>query len=383
MNIAFRFPEATDAYMDDFVPLAEGLRDLGVKFYSDRNYWQHHVGGPFLFKESSQEHLDVCHVDVFSYRAFRHFDMDDRPVMGATDWLRRLRSSAFKVLIDNEDGYETSSFHEQHRFFDLILRSKYNRRCFHPSNHLPWALGYSDRLSSVQPQDFAAFKDRRREILVNFGASHSYEHGTRSLYTPTFIEAVKNYLVINQSKDDLSSLPTDPWDQLMWRQTQRRHCRSYYERLAHSQAVAAFCGELIPPAPFRPAYLVGGKKALLKRTIFGLLGRFDYRPLRSIQWDSWRFWEGLTSGCLVFNIDLDHYGVQLPVMPENGKHYVGLRLDRIREGVKEVLEDQERMESIARSGNMWVRHNYSPIAVAQRFLDIVRSEAINRGFRFS
>ena len=52
---------------------------------------------------------------------------------------------------------------------------------------------------------------------------------------------------------------------------------------------------------------------------------FNSRPPRLIQWDSWRFWEGLAAGCLVFNFDLPLYGVRLPVMPEPFVHYVPVR----------------------------------------------------------
>ena len=49
----------------------------------------------------------------------------------------------------------------------------------------------------------------------------------------------------------------------MWRQTGSRFCRSYYERLKRTQAVACFCGDMIPPMPYRHAdrYLTNGRRA--------------------------------------------------------------------------------------------------------------------------
>ena len=102
-------------------------------------------------------------------------------------------------------------------------------------------------------------------------------------------------LDVDATRDDLSVAPGDSYDRLMWEQTNHRHCRGYYERLKRSQAVSCFCGELIPPMPWRDPtqYLVGGNRAKLKRAFFNLLAHADPRPDRIVQWDSWRFWEAL------------------------------------------------------------------------------------------
>jgi len=163
-------------------------------------------------------------------------------------------------------------------------------------------------------------------VLVNFGASHGFEHGTRTLFTEPFLRAVGDRMTVDATKDDLSIPPEQEYDRLMWEQTQKRHNSSYY----------------------------------------------------SIQWDSWRFWEGLAAGCLVFNIDLDYYGVQLPVMPVNGTHYVGLRLDRMQLGVDEILSNPARMEAIAIAGREWAMEHYSPVAMAKRFLQMVEDKIDRR-----
>lgn len=53
-----------------------------------------------------------------------------------------------------------------------------------------------------------------------------------------------------------------------------------------------FCGELIPPMPFKnpERYLVGGNQAKLRRVFYELLNRFDPRPGRSVQRERFRFW---------------------------------------------------------------------------------------------
>jgi len=362
----------SSAYQDDIVVLAQGLRALGIEVHGNCDYWQDDVDGPFLVKHDPYILPENCDVVAVSYIWPRWMDSDFRThEMPLPDVLMMPARKFVSVFLDLDDGYESMSFRGDYRCFDHVLRAKYSHRCFHPKNHKPWALGFTERVLGTLPHEPIAFADRKREILVNFGASHPYEHGTRSLFTAPFMKAIGEKMAVNSTKDDLTVAPNNPWDALMWRQTQFRHSRNYYGRLANSQALAAFCGEMIPPAPYRPSYLVGGGRAKLERSFYNILGKFDPRPLRSIQWDSWRFWEGLAAGCLVFNIDLDYYGVSLPVMPENGKNYVGLRLDRIQEGVNTILNDPVKMESIAMEGRAWAMEHYSPTGLAKQFLKIV------------
>lgn len=363
-----------EAYQDDMVVIAQGLRALGIEVHGNCNYWQDDVNGSFLVTSDPNVAPEDCDVVVVSYIWPRWMDSKFQTHETALpNILKRENRKFVSVFIDLEDGYETMGFRDEYNCFDHILRAKYNRRCYHPANHAPWVLGFGERVIRSLPDEPIPFGERKSDLLVNFGASHPYAHGTRTLFTKPLVDAVGNRMNINTTKDDLSLEPNDPWDALIWRQTQFRHAKSYYDRLAGSQAVAAFCGEMIPPSPFRPPYLVGGRKAKLKRWFYDTLGKIDPRPPRSIQWDSWRFWEGLAAGCLVFNIDLDYYGVQLPVMPVNGKHYVGLRLHHMQQSVDEVLADPERMAAIAKAGREWAIEHYSPIGLAKQFLEIVET----------
>jgi hypothetical protein len=175
-------------------------------------------------------------------------------------------------------------------------------------------------------------------------------------------------LAIDKTKDDLTVEPAELYERLMWRQTGHRYSASYYERLKNAEAVACFCGELIPGLPFRAESVsVGGRKAQLRRRFYSLIAGALGIPPRSVQWDSFRFWEALAAGCVAINIDLERYGVTLPVMPTNFEHYVGIDVDR-PESALAVLEDQEKLERIAANGRAWALEHYSPTAVAQRFL---------------
>ena len=73
------------------------------------------------------------------------------------------------------------------------------------------------------------------------------------------------------------------------------------------------------------SYLVGGNKAKFAKALrmhidirsgpseaFGPMGQFPLSGRQS------------AAGCLALNIDLEHYGVDLPEMPVNGMHYLGV-----------------------------------------------------------
>ena len=369
-RVYFHCRDNPDAYQDDVVVLADGLQQLGCAIFGNGNYWRRSPApGDWLLRHDPQVGPADCDIVVVSYIWTRWIDadfkVDERPLPDNLFAAGRRYRTAY---LDLDDGYETPSWRPGFRAFDAVFRAKYNARCEHPANQHPWVLGLNLRMLEMTA-GAPAWRDRKRELLVNFGASHPYVHSARAQAGPPFVAAAQSYFTINDQRDNLKIPPADPYDRLMWEQTQRRHSRPYYERLKGAQAVVAFCGELIPPAPFHPRYLVGGRKARLNRLWYDALARFDPRPPRLIQWDSWRFWETLAAGCLVFNLDLHHYGVVLPVMPRHLKEYVAVRPDNCAEVLAVLASRPELAERIAAQGRAWALEHYSPRALASRFLD--------------
>ncbi len=361
-----------DNLQDDIIILAEGLRAMGIPYYSSADYWRRSPAeGDFLFRSTPEVQPDDCDVVVLPYTWFNWV------VLGAPRPIRReVPPGLFKagrryrtVYMDTNDGLRTVSWEPAFRKFDLILRTKYCRRAWSPSNLRPWVLGISERMLRMT-SGAPPFASRKRALLVNFGASHGYPHGARVRSHERFDPQVARILDLDATRDDLSVAPTDPYDKLMWEQTNHRHSRAYYERVKGSQAVSCFCGELIPPMPWRDPtqLLVGGNKARLKRRFFELLANVDPRPERIVQWDSWRFWEALAAGCAAFNLDLERYGASLPVMPEMGRHYFGVDLDSPESVIDRIAEDPSSLERVAAAGRDWAMAEYSPPAMARRFL---------------
>lgn len=363
--------EATNL-QEDVIAIAEGLNALGIKHYANTNYWlRTTVGDDYLLRHDPSVGPDDCDIVIVSYTWPSWIDastyrVDRRPLPeGLFKAGRRYRT----VYMDSHDGYRTVSWEREFRQFDLILRAKFNRRAWHPANMRPWVLGLNERVLEATAAA-PPFADRSKRLVVNFGASHPYPHGTRDRAARTFNPLIAGVLPIDNTKDDLTARPAAPFDALMWRQTGHRFSRAYYERLKSSQAVACFCGDLIPAAPYSGAerYLAGGHRAKVRRAVYETIDRFDPRPRRAIQWDSFRFWEALAAGCAAINIDLEHYGVSLPVMPVNWTHYIGVDFARAGEAVDRIVSDPALLERVAAAGREWALEHYSPRALAARLL---------------
>jgi len=359
---------------EDVIAIAEGLSALGIKYYSNCDYWQQSPNpDDYLFRHDPAITPDECDVVVVSYTwpqwvRMRTFDMRRQPLPPGL--FKRGRNYT-AVYMDNHDGYRSISWEPEFRQFDLILRSKLNRMAWQPENFRPWAYGLTNRVTEATA-GAPPFASRRHALLVNFGASHPYSYGARVLSRAIIEPKINRVLPIDRTTDNLTVEPSDAYDALMWRQTGGRFSRNYYERLKHSKAVAAFCGDIIPPAPFRPErYLVGGGRARLRRMFFQLLGVLDSRPPRAVGADSFRFWEAMAGGCATLNIDLEHYGVELPVMPQSWTHYLGLDFAKVDDFLSRIIEEPETVEAVSVAGQAWVQEHYSPKAVASRFLEMV------------
>jgi hypothetical protein len=95
---------------------------------------------------------------------------------------------------------------------------------------------------------------------------------------------------------------------------------------------------------------------------------YDYD--RIFQFDSWRFWESMVSGCVTLHVDFEKYGVVLPIMPENEVHYIGIDLSNFEDACRK-LKSVEKFEAISCNSQRWVLENYSPKAVAKRLLSLL------------
>ena len=108
----------------------------------------------------------------------------------------------------------------------------------------------------------------------------------------------------------------------------------------------------------------------------GIYRKMGWLSTKVLQWDSWRLWESWGAGCVTFHLDFEKYGVTMPVMPENWKHYIGIDLDNVQQAVDRIKNEPEILEYVAEEGRKWAMEHYSPLATARRFLKIVNEETL-------
>lgn len=348
-------PPEKAAYQHSIICLAEGLRELGIPFFSNINYWRTSPEEEgYLFKHDPEVTCDDCTVVVMDQFWFCY---------GAAipQNLFHPGRKYITVYMDWSDEQVTRSWNQEFRKFDFIFRTHWNRRCSYPSNFHPWAFGLSDRIIG-ETADLPNFQARRRVLLNN----SRIEHSLRRIIRNKFLTRIQEVLPLDNTVESLDEHPSGPYHLLQWKQTGRRHYPGYYKRLRESVASACFSGFFLPPE--LPKLLA---RKFLKNLWFKIAEKADLTSDRVAQWDSWRFWESLSAGCVAFHLDFERYGLYLPVMPQNWKHYIGIDLNNVQKVIDRMLEEPEVLEKISTQGRRWALENYSPVPVALQFLEKV------------
>ena len=358
------------------IALGEGLKKLGLELYANENYWQLEPNrSEYLFNYSSKVRPEDCAIVVLNHEWFCSGKRDVPENLLARD--RQYKT----VFIDNFESnkpYRNLAFDPEFGCkFDFILKAHCGSKFNYPDNIIPWAFGLSDRVLQ-ELSDIPNFGDRQAELLINYrnsifthkktGKQVDLSHTVRKAAKTKFEPVIERVIAINKTIDNSQDCMCEPYHYLKWLQTGKRHYPKYYQRLQSSQACACFGGWFVPPVLKHP----GGKASDICKAIYR---RTNWHSTKILQWDSWRLWESWAAGCVVFHLDFEKYGVQLPVMPENWKHYIGIDLDNIQQAINKIDNEPGLLEYIAKEGRKWALEQYAPIATARRFLKIV-DEAI-------
>lgn len=361
----FLIPEGVsrDNYAHNALVLAEGLRELGWEIYANIDYWR---SGPddsaTLFRHDRAVHPSDCAVNVLTYD-WMHY-------VNVVPYELAENRKSFRVYLEDAGWLRPPGLCDEFRQFDFVLKSHYNRRAHAPPNYRPWSFGLSRRILA-ETADTAPFGDRRKALLVNFGATHGYRHQIRDLFEERVYPRLAQHMELDRMTNSKANPPADAYHRLMWEQTAFRHYPDYYERLRSALVCSCVGGQLISSAPHDWSLLDGAHRARLRRLWFGWDSRLRGADPRWNQWESWRFWESLAAGCVTLLLDFEKYGVQLPVQPENWKHYVGLDLDHLSRDLDRLLADSGVLASIAAAGRAWALQHYTPRPVAESFLKVV------------
>lgn len=335
--------------------LAEGLKALGIPFYSDKNYWQiSPANDQYLFAYNPDVKSEDCSIVIVN-----NYWMDYGKSFPKD--LFRPDRKYITVFVDALDGMNPALWKPEFRQFDIILRCHFNQKIKYPNNVKPWVFGISNRIFDYTNNPIS-FHERKSSILWNYRIDHS----VRAMAKEKFLPSLSRILSVDDSVDNFNASQLSEQDTLFWKQTGRRHYPNYYTRLKSSVACASFGGIFKPPVWFNytPPY------SYLHRA----LNKFFPTSRRIVlQWDSWRFWESLAAGCVTFHVNFEKYGIQLPVMPINYLHYIGVDLDNPEATIKKITNEPNLLEKVAVAGRTWAIEHYSPVPTAKRFLDMVNS----------
>lgn len=363
------------AYQFNLIYLAEGLRELGVPFQSNIDYWDQ-GNGQFLFEASSDtawQEYDVVIVSSIWQDYGGQFPAE----------LLAPSVKAKRILVDTFDGWLTSTHRPEASAFDLILKQKV-RHAHYPHPHTyPWTFGFGRAISAffdAAPE----FESRQPGILVNYRHMHPFRRLAAERILPQLIQKYPEESTQEQKAHNLASSAafTSPYHQAVYRQSGYRHHPDYLQRIASHQFCAAFGGLISPRgfwaqpglgyrlAPYLYPGLADGRLVRLSNQI----GLQTKHAFRIHQWDSWRLWESWAGGSIPLHVDLEKYGVAMPVMPENWKHYIGFDMENPQDDIDRFLAlTPEESKQIARAGQKWALEHYSPRSVASRLLDLMNT----------
>jgi hypothetical protein len=346
-------PVGKAGYEHEIVALAEGLKELNVKIFGNVNYWSASPGSnDYLINDRPEVDFEKCDVVVFSSVIYNYERLDLLPKNLFCD-----RRKYKLIFIDSSDGLITPGYKDEIRKADLVLKTHYCHKNNYPENFRPWQFGLTNRIiNASKPLPYSA---RNNDAIVNFRVKHHL----RDLAEQKVMHNVYEMLERNTTTNSFDYSKLSNFDRHYWNLTGRRHYPDYYERLGKSKVCAAFGG------------ILGNSKIQKSDPISKILGKlnryFNFYEYDCIaQFDSWRFWESMVSGCVTLHVDFEKYGAVLPVMPENEIHYLGINFSDLNDASRK-LKAVDRYEFIGNHARKWALKYYSPRAVAERLLNLL------------
>jgi hypothetical protein len=349
-----------DYFQDLIINIATGMQELGIKYYASSDYWQLAPNSNrYLLKSDPNVTHHDCDVVVIERQWFEKNGCLPADLFAPS---RQYKT----VYLDCEDGIagiRTASWLPEFKQFDFIFRTHYANHTKYPTaNFHPWAFGLSQRVLQELEKGIP-WTEKQQSVLVNF-RHKKFSHSLRHYVEKSFIPRLGKHLTIDAASNSIKEVPQDPYHYLRWVQTGMRHYPNYYRRLKKSAVCAGFGGFFLAPglADYNDETAYYAARIIIELGI---------KTNRISQWDSWRFWESMTAGCVTLHVDFEKYGFVLPVMPENWRHYIGIDLDNMTESIERMVDQPELLQRISTEGKAWAIKNYAPKPTALRFLSTV------------
>lgn len=302
--------------------LAAGLHSMGFPLFSN-------VESPYTTQKDLRKvgrHIYVLEVTDENYspqlmQAFEQFAVPHKVITSKAD-----RTAS----IFTPDGISALMTHENK------FRRVRGRR-------IPWGIGLTHR-AMRETEAIGPFEEREDVILRNFRPTPN--QGVRDSIDLMLLGHLEKHFKIDRSIDQNDKFTSN-----------------HLQRLIDYKACLAHGGNIEPNLMPHPYFA--------KQEVYQKLAQHItyHQPVVIIRWDSWRWYESLAAGCLTFNLDLEKYGLVLPIMPTPWEHYIPIDYEDPKGMVDRLMAERSRWAEIAANGREWVRTHYSPEAAAQRFLD--------------
>lgn len=306
--------------------LIEGLLDLGIPVKTNAtSLTMRPVSMPLHGVDLSAFHsapltgFSAYLVDISTHNAFVPFEgVDPAPVGYIT-------TSDISAFCDIPNPHILFAAHD-------------SRHVVKPGVRQPIAFGLADRLIE-KTETRSTYADREQKALHSFRPT--LQQGVRALLDLAFVPALKNHMPVER----IDSPPGQ-----------------YLQTLMNSALCLCYGGDFYSP-------IVGNSWFEKNQPDVYAHHSFEHiEPAAVLRWDSWRFWEALSAGCVAIHLDFEKYGFNLPVMPEPWVHYAPIDLANLEGSAAEIWERQTDWAAIADQGRAWAIEHYAPAPTAERVL---------------
>jgi hypothetical protein len=354
----------SDNYSPEIIQLADGFVEIGWTIEGNENYWKRE--NDFLIPKVNvfESNPNVVIVDFrFAYHG--------KP-WSIKDLLKKAADGCPIVLLDRQCGQELSPQWNRDGWYDFFhLLCITDRTLNHPKQIKikPWQIGVIKEVYSelIKPKPYNGDENW---VLHNFRVGHSLrDQVLRNWGDNEQFKLVKKVLIDSPSLSNKELLKA----------TGGRFNASYFESISKAPYFLVVGGYICTLPVQYSSYSYKGELFVptivrIKRKINSIASKLLNDDLNSnrqaiIQWDSFRFWEGIVSPTCPISLDIDHWSIDLVEKPVEGVHYIGLTEGDGLSPVKklEKLTNERRIE-IALNGRSWFDKYYSPKAQAERLI---------------
>ncbi|MCX8062045.1 MAG: glycosyltransferase [Anaerolineales bacterium] len=318
------------------ISLLTGFSDIGLKVFSNLSR-SSVLGSPYASFDAIQPFFEY---EVFPQKV--DFYVVDVTQEISQEEIRNINnhiSNRNVAILNMSDSANLSSGLFSKNF--ITFSAHCNRFARHGGDIRP--LGFGVIHSLVEDSTRYNLNEKKIKIINNFNPT--FHQSIRSSLELTLLEKLSMYFEIDR---------------------EHVYGRRYFEKLARTVAVLAYCGEYYEDVR-RHEYT---NELIKDRPEFNF-EHFECK-VAIFRWDSFRFWEAALFACAPIQLNFHKYGMELPVLPIPWTHYIPIDLAEVSDLPDKIMQilrsDPLALHKIGKNAREWVLANYTPSAVAKHFI---------------